>query len=193
MQDAKNPPTALSAQALAELTDKIRAWSKALGFEAMTISDTDLAEDETHLLNWLDAGHHGEMEYMARHGTKRSRPAELEPGTLRVISVRMDYLVNDQHQAEDCLNDSTLGYISRYAMGRDYHKVLRQRLQKLATKIEQAVGPFSYRAFTDSAPVLEKALAQKSGMGWIGKHTNLINQKAGSWFFLGELYTDLPL
>ena len=193
MSNSQQPPPTLSPQALATLVDKIRAWSKALGFGAMTISDTDLAEDEAHLLNWLNAGHHGEMDYMARHGTRRSRPAELEPGTLRVISVRMDYLVNDQHQAEDCLNDPTLGYVSRYAMGRDYHKVLRQRLQKLATQIEKEVGPYSYRAFTDSAPVLEKALAQKSGLGWIGKHTNLINQQAGSWFFLGELYTDLPL
>lgn len=193
MQRAKKPSPPLSPQALAELAEQIRGWSRTLGFEALTISDTDLGDDEAHLLNWLDAGHHGEMEYMARHGTRRSRPAELEPGTLRVISVRMDYLVNDQQQAEECLNDPALAYISRYAMGRDYHKVLRQRLQKLATQIEQKVGPFSYRAFTDSAPVLEKALAQKSGMGWIGKHTNLINQKAGSWFFLGELYTDLPL
>jgi len=198
MQRAKKPssshaPVALNQDALAKLADLIRDWGKRLGFAAVTISDTDLAEDETHLLNWLNAGNHGEMEYMARHGTKRSRPAALEPGTLRVISVRMDYLVNDQQQAETCLNDPALAYISRYAMGRDYHKVLRQRLQKLATQIEQHVGPFSYRAFTDSAPVLEKALAQKSGMGWIGKHTNLINQKAGSWFFLGELYTDLPL
>ena len=193
MQRAKKPSSTLSPQALSALADQIKTWSQALGFQALTISDTELEKDETHLLNWLDAGHHGEMDYMARHGTKRSRPAELAPGTLRVISVRMDYLVNDQHQAEECLNDPTRAYVSRYAMGRDYHKVLRQRLQKLATQIEAHVGPFSYRAFTDSAPVLEKALAQKSGMGWIGKHTNLINQKAGSWFFLGELYTDLPL
>lgn len=198
MQSVKKPSPRLSSKTLSQdaliaLATKIRHWGKALGFGAVTISDTDLSQDETHLLNWLNAAHHGEMDYMARHGTKRSRPAELEPGTLRVISVRMDYLVNDQQQAESSLNDPALAYISRYALGRDYHKVLRQRLQKLATQIEQHVGPYSYRAFTDSAPVLEKALAQKSGMGWIGKHTNLINQKAGSWFFLGELYTDLPL
>lgn len=130
---------------------------------------------------------------MARHGSKRSRPEELQPGTLRIISARMDYLPPSGADAESVLADASLGYISRYALGRDYHKVLRSRLQKLAQRIDEAAGPFNYRAFADSAPVLEKALAQKAGLGWIGKHTNLINQHAGSWFFLGELYTDLPL
>jgi epoxyqueuosine reductase len=133
------------------------------------------------------------MDYMQRHGTRRSRPAELVPGTLRVISVRMDYLPEEQNKATALLDDPSRAYVSRYALGRDYHKVMRRRLQKLASRIEVAVGPFGYRAFVDSAPVLEKPLAEKAGLGWIGKHTNLINREAGSWFFLGELYTDLPL
>ncbi len=136
---------------------------------------------------------HGEMEYMARHGSRRSRPAELRPGTIRVISVRMDYLPDKTVDSDTILNNPELGFVSRYATGRDYHKVMRARLQKLASKIEKETGPFGYRAFVDSAPVLEKALARNSGLGWIGKHSNLINPKAGSWFFLGELYTDLPL
>ena len=133
------------------------------------------------------------MDYMARHGTKRSRPEELVPGTLSIISVRMDYFPPDSESLQKVLENHNLGCISRYATGRDYHKIIRNRLQKLATKIQQEIGPFGYRVFTDSAPVLEKALAEKAGLGWIGKHTNLINQKAGSWFFLGEIYTDLPL
>jgi epoxyqueuosine reductase len=177
----------------ADLADQIKAWARELGFQQAEISATDLAEDEAHLLNWLKQGRHGEMAYMADHGTKRSRPAELVAGTLRVISLRMDYYPPDAELAESVLDNPDLGYISRYALGRDYHKVMRKRLQKLADKIQAAVGDFGYRAFVDSAPVLEKALASKAGLGWIGKHTNLINQKAGSWFFLGELYTDLPL
>jgi epoxyqueuosine reductase len=133
------------------------------------------------------------MDYMARHGTLRSRPPELVPGTCRVISVRMDYLPPGARSALSVLDDPALGYVSRYALGRDYHKVLRRRLQRLATRIEDAVGAFGYRAFVDSAPVLEKALARNAGLGWIGKHTNLIDRRAGSWFFLGEMYTDLPL
>ncbi len=144
-------------------------------------------------MNWLNNGMHGEMEYMARHGNRRSRPAELRPGTLRVISVRMDYLPTDTVDSDIVLDNPELGFVSRYATGRDYHKVMRSRLQKLASRIEKETGPFGYRAFVDSAPVLEKALARNSGLGWIGKHSNLINPKAGSWFFLGELYTDLPL
>ena len=130
---------------------------------------------------------------MEQHGTRRTRPAELVPGTLRVISVRMDYLPGSAAPADAVLHNPELGMISRYALGRDYHKVVRTRLQKLADQISARVGPFGYRAFTDSAPVLEKALAEKAGLGWIGKHTNLITRNAGSWFFLGELYTDLPL
>ncbi len=175
------------------LAADIKRWGQALGFQQVGITGTQLDEAEAHLMNWLDAGHHGEMEYMARHGSKRSRPEELQPGTLRIISARMDYLPPSGADAESVLADASLGYISRYALGRDYHKVLRSRLQKLAQRIDEAAGPFNYRAFADSAPVLEKALAQKAGLGWIGKHTNLINQHAGSWFFLGELYTDLPL
>jgi len=176
-----------------ELVSKIHGWAQELGFDAVGITDTDLGEHESHLLNWLEAGRHGEMSFMERHGTLRSRPAELEPGTLSVISARMNYLPPDGAPPEDILNQEQLGYISRYALGRDYHKLMRQRLQQLANKIEQSIGPFGYRAFVDSAPVLEKALAEKSGLGWIGKHSNLLSRDAGSWFFLGELYTDLPL
>jgi epoxyqueuosine reductase len=177
----------------AALAHDIKSWGHALGFQQVGIADTELGEHETHLLNWLAAGHHGEMGYMAQHGTRRTRPAELVPGTLRVISVRMDYLPGTAAPTDAVLHNPELGMISRYALGRDYHKVVRTRLQKLADQIAARVGPFGYRAFTDSAPVLEKALAEKAGLGWIGKHTNLLTHDAGSWFFLGELYTDLPL
>ncbi len=133
------------------------------------------------------------MHYMERHGSKRSRPEELVPGTVRVISVRMDYLVDDQDDAKALLDHESRAYISRYALGRDYHKVMRGRLRALSRRIEERIGKFGYRVFVDSAPVLEKALAEKAGLGWVGKHTNLINRNEGSWFFLGELYTDLPL
>lgn len=177
----------------AALAGNIRDWALELGFQAIGISDTNLADDERYLQKWLAAGYHGDMTYMARHGHKRSRPAELVPGTLRIISARMDYLPPGAEPPHKVLADPHRGYVSRYALGRDYHKVLRQRLQQLAERIEAAAGPFGYRAFTDSAPVLEKALARNAGLGWIGKHSNLIHPKAGSWFFLGELYTDLPL
>ncbi|MDE2138574.1 MAG: tRNA epoxyqueuosine(34) reductase QueG, partial [Gammaproteobacteria bacterium] len=156
-------------------------------------ADVDLSDAEAHLLAWLGRGRHGEMQYMESHGTRRSRPQELQPGTVRVISARLDYLPGQAADSETVLRDPQRGFISRYALGRDYHKVLRARLQKLADRIEARVGPFQYRAFSDSAPVLEKALAEKAGLGWIGKHTNLIDKQTGSWFFLGELYTDLPL
>ena len=172
---------------------RIKAWGRELGFAAVGITGTDLSAAEARLLRWLAAGRHGEMEYMERHGTRRSRPAELVPGTLRVISLRMHYWPPQTQSAEDVLADATLGYVSRYALGRDYHKLLRQRLQRLADRIGDVIGPFGYRAFSDSAPVLEKALAEQAGIGWIGKHTNLIDRHSGSWFFLGELYTDLPL
>ncbi len=192
-----SPPAAAAAQAapadLAPLAARIKAWGRELGFQQVGITDTDLGQDETHLLAWLAAGHHGEMDYMERHGCLRSRPRELVPGTLRIIAVRMDYWPGPARDAQQVLDDSSRAYVSRYALGRDYHKLLRRRLQQLAQRIEQAVGAFGYRAFTDSAPVLEKALAQKAGLGWIGKHTNLIDDKTGSWFFLGELFTDLPL
>ncbi len=175
------------------LATQIKCWGRELGFAQLGITDTELAAHETHLLNWLRAGFHGEMQYMARHGVKRSRPADLLPGTLRVISARMDYWPEPSANAQAVLQDAQLGYVSRYALGRDYHSVVRKRLQKLAQRIEQQVGPFGYRAFSDSAPVLEKALAEKAGLGWIGKHANLLQEKTGSWFFLGELYTNLPL
>lgn len=178
---------------LKQLAVDIQRWGKELGFQKLGISDTQLNNAETHLLNWLKAGKHGDMDYMTKHGTKRSRPSELEPGTISVISARLDYLPPKSVDPESVLSDPNKAYISRYALGRDYHKVLRARLQKLATRIEQAIGAFGYRVFTDSAPVLEKALAEKAGLGWIGKHTNLLAEKTGSWFFLGEIYTDLPL
>ena len=177
----------------AALARDIKRWAIELGFADAGISGTDLGEDEQHLLRWLEHGHHGEMEYMARHGTRRTRPAELEPGTQRVISVRMDYIPPGTANAWDVLGDGEAGYVSRYALGRDYHKLMRQRLQRLAERIHGVVGDFGYRAYVDSAPVLEKALAHNAGLGWIGKHTVLINRHAGSYFFLGELYTDLPL
>jgi len=187
MTQASTPPD------LQQLAGDIRRWGLELGFQQLGVSNVRLDDHEAHLLNWLKAGHHGEMDYMQRHGTTRSRPAELVPGTVSVISVRMDYWPGEAQSADEVLQDPSLAYLSRYALGRDYHKVLRKRLQKLAERMSAMIGPFGYRAFTDSAPVLEKALAQNAGLGWIGKHTNLINERAGSWFFLGELYTDLPL
>ncbi|OGI47861.1 MAG: tRNA epoxyqueuosine(34) reductase QueG [Candidatus Muproteobacteria bacterium RIFCSPHIGHO2_12_FULL_60_33] len=178
---------------LTRLATDIKAWGRELGFQRIGIADVELGDAETRLLNWLDRERHGEMHYMESHGTRRSRPQELQPGTLRVISARMDYLPGHAADSEAVMHNPSLGFISRYALGRDYHKVMRGRLQKLAERIESKVGPFQYRAFTDSAPVLEKALAEKAGLGWIGKHTNLIDKQTGSWFFLGELYTDLPL
>ncbi|NOX75463.1 MAG: tRNA epoxyqueuosine(34) reductase QueG [Gammaproteobacteria bacterium] len=177
----------------ATLAQDIQRWGAELGFQKVGFSDTRLDRAEAQLLNWLQLGYHGRMEYMSRHGHKRSRPAELEPGTVSVISARMDYLPATGDSPESVLNNPHKAYISRYALGRDYHKVLRQRLQKLATRIEQAIGEFGYRVFTDSAPVLEKAIAEKAGLGWIGKHSNLLAEHTGSWFFLGEIYTDLPL
>lgn len=171
----------------------IKRWAKEIGFAQAAISDIDLARDEQHLLNWLNAGLHGSMHYMQQHGTKRSRPADLVPGTIRVLSVRMDYWPEGTADAFNILHDPEKAFISRYALGRDYHKIMRKMLQKLASKIETEFGQFGYRAFVDSAPVLEKALAQKAGLGWIGKHSNLLSREAGSWFFLGELYLDLPL
>ncbi len=176
-----------------ELARAIRQWASELGFAAAGISDADLSAEEPRLLAWLEQGMHGEMAWMARHGTRRSRPAELVPGTRRVISVRMDYLPPDAADASAVLADPDKAYVSRYALGRDYHKLMRKRLQKLAGRIEQAIGPFGYRVFVDSAPVLEKGLARRAGLGWVGKHTNLLSRDAGSWFFLGEIYTDLEL
>lgn len=183
----------LTNDELAELKRMIFHWGEELGFQQLGVSDIDLNKAEARLQDWLAEGRHGDMNYMHRHGSKRSHPEELVPGTVRVISARMDYLPEPQAAAEAALDHPSRAYVSRYALGRDYHKVLRSRLQKLASKIEGEIGAFGYRVFVDSAPVLEKALAQKAGIGWMGKHTNLIHDKAGSWFFLGELYTDLPL
>ena len=177
----------------ARLLADIRTWALDLGFQQIGVSDIDLERAESRLREWLSAGYHGRMDYMSRHGTKRSRPQELVPGTLRIITARMDYLPQSQAEAIAMLDDERQAYVSRYALGRDYHKLLRSRLRALARRIEESVGSFGYRVFVDSAPVLEKAIAEKAGLGWIGKHTNLINRDAGSWFFLGELYTDLPL
>jgi epoxyqueuosine reductase len=178
---------------LAALTTEIRAWGLELGFQQVGIADTDLGPAEARLADWLRLGFQGEMGFMSRHGTRRSRPAELIPGTLRVISARMDYLPEDHAAMQAHLSDPAAAFVSRYSLGRDYHKLLRRRLQHLADRIAAAIGPFGYRVVVDSAPVLEKPLAEKAGLGWIGKHTNLINRQAGSWFFLGEIYTDLPL
>lgn len=176
-----------------QLNHQLQQWAMELGFQQLAISDIQLDAAESHLLNWLQKGFHGEMDYMQRHGTRRSRPAELEPGTLSVISLRMDYFPGTAEPIKAVLSEPDLGLISRYATGRDYHKLIRKRLQKLVDRMRAEIGEFGYRVFTDSAPVLEKALAEKAGLGWIGKHTNLINRQAGSWFFLGEIYTDLPL
>lgn len=178
---------------LLELTNQIKAWGNQLGFQAIGISDTQLDAAEQHLQTWLDRQHHGTMRWMADHGSKRARPAELVPGTLRVITARLDYWPAQAREPWSVLHDASQAYISRYALGRDYHKLLRARLQKLADHITAAIGPFGYRVFCDSAPVLEKALAEKASLGWIGKHTNVIHREHGSYFFLGEIYTDLPL
>ena len=175
------------------LATQIKEWGRALGFQAVGISDTDLHDAEARLLQWLAQGYHGEMDYMAKHGVKRSRPAELIPGTLRVISVRMDYTPPDAKDSWEVLEDGSSAFISRYALGRDYHKVLRNRLEQLAQKIRVEAGKSNCRVFTDSAPVMEVELARKAGLGWRGKHTLLLSREHGSWFFLGELYTDLPL
>jgi epoxyqueuosine reductase len=175
-----------------ELLTQIEGWASELGFQQLGVTDVDLGQHAAYQQKWLVAGYHGEMEYMASHGSKRSRPAELVPGTCRVISLRMDYL-NADTQPLQVLESPEKAYISRYTLGRDYHKLIRKRLARLAKRIEQETGGGSYRAFVDSAPVLERAIAEQAGLGWIAKNTMLINENAGSWFFLGEIYTDLPL
>jgi len=176
-----------------KIARQIKSWGIELGFQQLGISDIELGDAERRLKEWLQAKYHGEMKYMARHGRRRSRPGELVPKTIRVICARMDYLPDENQPPESILDQGDRAYIARYALGRDYHKVLRKRLQKLADRIQSAVGPIGYRVFVDSAPVMEKPLAEKAGLGWIGKHTNIINKQAGSWFLLGEIYTDLPL
>ncbi len=180
-------------QDLTRLAQQIKQWGRELGFAAVGIADGELSAAEAGLQAWLDRGFHGEMDYMAAHGTKRSRPAELVPGTVRIISARLDYFPPDALDPHAVLDDAAAAYISRYALGRDYHKVLRNRLQSLAEKISVEIGDHHFRVFTDSAPVMEVELATKSGLGWRGKHTLLLNRQHGSWFFLGEIYTDLPL
>lgn len=178
---------------MAALKDEIVGWCRKLGFQQAGVSDIDLSQAEGRLNEWLASRFHGSMRYMERHGSKRSHPEELVLGTVRVISVRMDYFPDSQAAAKNLLDHPSRAYVSRYALGRDYHKMMRRRLRSLALHIEERIGEFGYRVFVDSAPVLEKAIAEKAGLGWIGKHTNLINRNEGSWFFLGELYTDLPL
>jgi len=176
-----------------QLVADIRNWGRELGFQQLGISSIALNDAEQKLTDWIERGFHGDMDYLHRHGKKRSQPELLVPGTVSVISVRMDYLPEDQERAKSLLDHPGKAYVSRYALGRDYHKVLRARLRKLAARIEERVGPLGHRAFVDSAPVLEKPIAENAGLGWIGKHTNLINKEAGSWFFLGELYVDIHL
>ena len=193
MNKIQNQSSLYNKEQLVRLARQIKIWGKELGFQEIAITDTKLNQAEKTLTDWLEQGCHGDMDWMTQHGTKRTRPAELIAGTHRVITGRMDYWPPDIIKAESVLADSGKAYISRYALGRDYHKVLRKRLQKLSTKIENEIGTFGYRVFVDSAPVMEKPLAEKAGLGWIGKHSNLLNKDAGSWFFLGEIYTDLPL
>lgn len=180
------------------LSTRIKQWGLELGFNQIGIADTNLQHAEPEHQAWIEKGFHGDMDYMAKHGTKRTRPAELVPNTMRIISARMDYLPPDAADSEAILNNVDKAFISRYALGRDYHKVMRNKLQKLCERIQLELRKyqtrdFQYRVFTDSAPVLEVALAEKAGLGWRGKHTLLINKERGSWFFLGEIYTNLPL
>lgn len=188
----------MTEQALRDLAEQIKSWGRALGFQQVGITDTDLSEAEAHLQAWLAQGFHGDMQYMHQHGLKRSRPNLLHEGTLRIISVRLDYYPEAQRTTQQVLAEPTAAFISRYALGRDYHKLMRKRLQKLIERITEAL-PLAYqqdvsmRCWVDSAPVLEKAIAQKAGLGWLGKHSNVINRQAGSWFFLGEIYVNLPL
>jgi epoxyqueuosine reductase len=190
--ESTDAPEAIALEP-AMLLAHLRQWSQELGFARLGVANIDLPGDEAHFLDWLRAGFNGEMQYMARHGVRRSRPAELVPGTVSCISVRMDYWPADAAGAEATLADGNVAYISRYALGRDYHKLMRARLQRLCDRLSSVVGPFGHRVFTDSAPVLEKALARNAGLGWIGKHTNLIDRAAGSYFFIGEIYVDLAL
>ena len=184
----------MNDEQLLELANDIRQLGKTLGFAHIGFSRPPIAEAEQFLQRWLEKGYHGDMEWMARHGNRRTRPEELVAGTVSIISARLDYLTEaDPARMEQLLEHDNKAYISRYALGRDYHKLMRKRLAQLAEQVKQRLGQLNYRVFTDSAPVMEKALAEQAGLGWIGKHTNLINSRAGSWFFLGEIYTDLPL
>jgi epoxyqueuosine reductase len=172
---------------------RVKRWGRELGFDAVAIAGTELDAEEARLVEWLGRGWHGEMDYMARHGTRRARPAELVPGTLSVVTARLPYTSPEARDSWETLADPEAAFVSRYALGRDYHKVLRARLQSLADRMTAELGPFPYRVFTDSAPVMEVALAQRSGLGWRGKHTLLLSRDAGSLFFLGELFVGLDL
>ena len=176
-----------------QLAAQIKSWGTELGFQAVGIAGVELLQAEQHLLEWLAAGRHGAMNYMAKHGSKRAQPAQLLPGTLRVISARLDYRPPQARDSWEVMHDSQSAFISRYALGRDYHKLMRQRLQQLADRMTESIGPFQHRVYTDSAPVMEVELAQLAGLGWRGKHTLLLQREHGSWFFLGEIYTDLDL
>ena len=187
-----NKYASLTADDLIKLAQDIKNWGRNLGFQKVGITDINLADQEGNLQKWLDNGYHGEMDYMAKHGMKRARPDELLPGTVRVISARMDYLPEDAQFASN-LEEKDLAYISRYALGRDYHKVLRKKLKQLGDKIHDEINNLGFRPFVDSAPVLERPLAEKAGLGWVGKHSILLDKDSGSWFFIGELLIDLPL
>jgi epoxyqueuosine reductase len=191
--EAKSAPMTLDPSTLEELALATKNKAQELGFQKLGISDTELERDREYLDRWLALERHGEMDYMAKHGTMRGRPAELLPGTIRVIAARMDYLPQTRTEAERILKQPDRAYVARYALGRDYHKLMRKRLQQLADWLRSEAGETRYRVFVDSAPVLERALARNAGLGWIGKHTNLLDRQAGSWFLLGEIYTDLPL
>ncbi|HEY5559235.1 MAG TPA: tRNA epoxyqueuosine(34) reductase QueG [Steroidobacteraceae bacterium] len=186
-------PSTLTVAELAALRSRLDVFARELGFDQVGVAGVELPKDEANLERWIAEERHGDMHYMARHGRRRSRPDQLVPGTLRVISVRMRSSAPDARRAQAVLADASKAYVARYALGRDYHKILRGRLKQLALRLEAEIGPFGYRAFVDSAPVMEKPLARNAGLGWIGKHTNLINERAGSLFMLGELFTDLPL
>lgn len=186
------PKSQLSDKQIVELTSLIKEKAKELGFQQLGITDTDLSEHQNAYKNWLENGFHGDLDYMEKHGTKRWTAEELIPGTLRVLSLRMDYM-SEASPPINLLEHPSKAYISRYSLGRDYHKLIRSRLKKLIQFIRESADTFDFRAFVDSAPVLERAFAQKAGLGWFGKNTMIINKKAGSWFFLGEIFTDLPL
>ncbi len=175
------------------LLAEIKTWALELGFADVGVSNLELSDAEQRLIEWLDKGFHGSMSYMQHHGLKRTRPRQLIPGTISILSLRMDYLPESQDNAIEVLRQADRAYVSRYALGRDYHKLMRQRLNKLALKIQASLGKFEYRVFTDSAPVMEKPIAKKAGLGWVGKHSNILNREAGSWFFLGEIYLDFAL
>lgn len=185
-------PLPASAPDYGALAARVRELAREFGFQRCGITGVELGDDEAYLRDWLAQGLYGSMDWMARHGELRARPDELHPGTVRVISVGLDY-GRDSDEAWATLDDSERAYVARYALGRDYHKLMRQRLQRLADRIAEVVGPFGHRVFVDSAPVLERALARNAGLGWIGKHTCLIDKDGGSFFFLGEIYVDLPL